>query len=184
MTPSRTRCVVVARPPTNQSFVPQQHSERASLGARPDAGTHGDDSANQRGVLVWPKMRATPVVLVVDDEEPIRIAVRRMLEGDGYHVIEADNGAKAVTLLKDDPTVHVLMADLEMPELAGEEMVRQLRGERPDLRVLYVTGHVDRLFSERPVLREGEAFVEKPFASKALLEAIALLLYGTFKRPK
>ena len=64
---------------------------------------------------MWPKKRATPVVLVVDDEEPIRIAVRRMLEGDGYHVIEAENGAKAVTLLKDDRTVHVLMADLEMP---------------------------------------------------------------------
>ena len=133
---------------------------------------------------MWPKMRATPVVLVVDDEEPIRIAVRRMLEGDGYHVIEAENGAKAVTLLEDDRTVHVLMADLEMPELAGEEMVRQLREKRPDLRVLYVTGHVDRLFSERPVLREGEAFVEKPFTSKQLLEAISLLLYGTFKRPK
>jgi two-component system cell cycle sensor histidine kinase/response regulator CckA len=107
-----------------------------------------------------------------------------MLEGDGYHVIEAENGAKAVTLLKDHRTVHVLMADLEMPELAGEEMVRQLREKRPDLRVLYVTGHVDRLFSERPVLREGEAFVEKPFTSEQLLEAISLLLYGTFKRPK
>ena len=116
---------------------------------------------------MWPKLRATPVVLVVDDEEPIRIAVRRMLEGDGYHVIEAENGAKAVTLLNDDRTVHVLVADLEMPEVAGEEMVRQLREKRPDLRVLYVTGHVDRLFSERPVLREGEAFVEKPFTSKA-----------------
>jgi two-component system cell cycle sensor histidine kinase/response regulator CckA len=129
-------------------------------------------------------MRATPVVLVVDDEEPIRNAVCRMLQGDGYHVIEAENGAKAVTLLEDGRTVHVLMADLEMPELTGEEMVRQLREKRPDLRVLYVTGHVDRLFSERPVLREGEAFVEKPFTSKGLLEAISLLLYGTFKRPK
>jgi len=134
---------------------------------------------------VWPRMRGTPVVLViVDDEEPIRIAVRRVLEGDGYHVIEAENGAKAVTLLKDDRTVHVLMADLEVPELAGGEMVRQLRQKRPALRVLYVTGHVDRLFSERPVLREGEALVEKPFTSKQLLEAISLLLYGTFKRPK
>ena len=133
---------------------------------------------------MWPKLRATPIVLVVDDEEPIRMAVRRMLEGDGYHVIEAENGAKAVTLLEDDRTVHVLLADLEMPVMTGEEMVRQLREKRPELRVLYVTGHVDRLFSERPVLREGEAFVEKPFTSKELLQAISLLLYGTFKRPK
>jgi hypothetical protein len=40
------------------------------------------------------------------------------------------------------------------------------------------------LFSDRPVLREAEAFVEKPFTSKGLLEAMSLLLYGTFKRPK
>ena len=156
----------------------------SARGARTDVATHEDGLANQRGVLVWPNMRATPVVLVVDDDEPIRLAVRRMLEGDGYHVIEAENGAKAVTLLEDDRTVHVLMADLEMPELTGEEMVRQFREKRPGLRVLYVTGHVDRLFSERPVLREGEAFVEKPFTSKGLLEAISLLLYRTFKRPK
>lgn len=138
---------------------------------------------SERGVPVGPKMRAKPVVLVVDDEEPIRIAARRMLEVDRYHVIEAENGAKAVTLLEENRTVDVLMADLEMPELTGEEMVRQLREKRPDLRVLYVTGHVDWLFSERPVLREGEAFVEKPFTSKGLTEAISLLLYGTFKRP-
>jgi CheY-like chemotaxis protein len=173
------------RPFTPDEFeITKQHAVIGARGARTDAGTHEADPANQKGVLVWPKMRATPIVLVVDDEEPIRIAVRRILEGDGYHVIEAENGAKAVTLLEADRTVHVLLTDLEMPELTGEEMVRQLREKRPDLRVLYVTGHVDRLFSERPVLREGEAFVEKPFTSKGLLEAISLLLYRTFKRPK
>ena len=59
-----------------------------------------------------------------------------MLAVDGYHVIEAENGAKAVTLLDDDRTVHVLLADLEIMELTGEEMVRQLREKRPDLRVV------------------------------------------------
>jgi two-component system cell cycle sensor histidine kinase/response regulator CckA len=135
-------------------------------------------------VLVGPTIHAKPVVVVVDDEEPVRTVVRRILEVDGYHVIEAENGAKAVALLEDSRTVDVLMADLEMPELTGEQLARQLRQKHPDLRVLYVTGHVDRLFTERPVLGEGEAFVEKPFTSKGLTEAISLLLYGTFTRPQ
>lgn len=129
------------------------------------------------------RSKANPVVLVVDDEQPIRTAARRMLEADGYQVIEAENGMKAVEMLSDDRVVDVLMADLEMPELTGEEMARRLRATRPDLKVLYVTGHVDRLFSERPVLWEGEAFLEKPFTIKSLTEAMSLLLFGTLKRP-
>lgn len=131
----------------------------------------------------WKKPQPNPVVLVVDDEPPIRVAARRMLEMDGYTVIEAEDGAKAVTMLEDNRVVDVLMADLEMPELKGDEMARQLRAKRPDLKVLYVTGHVDTLFRERPLLWEGEAFLEKPFTFEGLIEAMSLLLYGTLKRP-
>ncbi len=123
-----------------------------------------------------------PVVLVVDDEPPIREMARRILEGDGYRVIEATNGAEAVTLLADDRPVDLLMADLDMPELTGEEMARQLRARRPDLKILYVTGHIARLFAERPVLWEGEAFLDKPFTAEGLLEAVSLQLYGTLNR--
>jgi FixJ family two-component response regulator len=62
-------------------------------------------------------------------------------------------------------------------------MARQLRVKRPDLKVLYVTGHVDRLFEDRPVLWEGEAFLEKPFTYQSLIEAVSMILYGTMKRP-
>jgi two-component system, cell cycle sensor histidine kinase and response regulator CckA len=127
--------------------------------------------------------RGRTIVLVVDDEEPIRRAVRRMLERNGYHVIEAENGARAVELVA-DPTIVVdlLLADLEMPELAGEEMARRLRLMRRDVRILYVSGHIERLFSERPMLREGEAFLEKPFTYEGLTEAVSLLLFGTTNR--
>ena len=131
------------------------------------------------------KTMETPaaVILVVDDEEPIRNMARRILESDGYRVLEASNGADAITLLHDDTPLDLLMADLEMPELMGDEMARRLLAVRPDLKVLFVTGHVDRLFSEQPLLWEGEAFLEKPFTSTGLLEAVALLLYGTLTRP-
>ena len=123
-----------------------------------------------------------PAVLVADDEQPIRRIACRILERGGYRVMEASNGAEAIALFH-DTHLDLLMADLEMPGLAGNEMARRLRAIRPDLKVLFVTGYVDKLFKEQPVLWEDEAFLEKPFTSSGLLEAVALLLYGTLTPP-
>jgi two-component system cell cycle sensor histidine kinase/response regulator CckA len=120
-----------------------------------------------------------PLVLVVDDEAPIREMERRILEKRGYRVIEAPGGAEGVAMLKDGKPIDLLIADLDMPEIPGEEMVRQIRGARPDLKVLYVTAHIDRLLDVRATLWEGEAFLDKPFTIKGLEEAVALLLYGS-----
>jgi two-component system, cell cycle sensor histidine kinase and response regulator CckA len=129
------------------------------------------------------KSVAQPVVLVVDDEQTIRQAARRILESIGYKVLEAEDGIRAIDLLSDDTPVDLLMADLQMPELTGEEMARQLRARRPELKVLYVSGYVDRLLNERPILWEDEAFLEKPFTFEGLTEAVSLLLFGTLKPP-
>ena len=123
-----------------------------------------------------------PVVLVVDDEAPIRQVARRILETGGYRVIEASNGLDALALLEEGTPLDLLMADLQMPELNGEEMARRIRAANPDLKVLYVTGFIDILFAQRPILWEGEAFLEKPFTVTGLLEAVSLLLYGSLNR--
>jgi len=120
-------------------------------------------------------------ILVVDDEAPIRELARRILESDGYQVTEAASGLDAIALLGGGAPLDLLLADLAMPDLGGEEMVRRIRATRRDLPVLYVTGHIDQLMDDRPVLWEGEAFLEKPFTVAGLLEAVALLLYGTLK---
>jgi two-component system, cell cycle sensor histidine kinase and response regulator CckA len=121
-------------------------------------------------------------VLVVDDEEPIRQLARRFLEPEGYHVIEASHGLEAVALLAGGTALDLLVADLDMPELEGIEMVRRIRATRPNLPVLYVTGNINRLMDERHVLCDGEAFLEKPFDAAGLLEAVSLILYGTVKK--
>ena len=118
-----------------------------------------------------------PLVLVVDDEEPIRQLERRILESGGYRVIEASRALEAFALLQKDLQVDLVIADLQMPDLGGEEMARRIRRDRPNIRVLYVTGHIDELMDERSTLWEGEAFLDKPFTAKALLEAVSLLLY-------
>jgi len=118
-----------------------------------------------------------PIVLVVDDEAPIRQIERRLLEQAGYQVIDAAGAAEALALLHDGQEIDLLIADLEMPGVSGDEMVRRIRAERPDLKVLYVTGYIDRLMDARP-LWDGEAFLDKPFSMNGLVEAVSLLVYG------
>ena len=118
------------------------------------------------------------LVLVVDDEAAIREMERRILEKGGYRVVMASGAAEAFQFLDGGAALDLLVADLDMPELSGEDMVRRIHATRPDLKVLYVTGNIDRLLDVRSLVWEGEAFLDKPFTVKGLLEAVSLLLSG------
>lgn len=124
-----------------------------------------------------------PVVVIVDDEPSMRALERRILESGGYRVIEASGAAQAFALLAEGLVLDLLIADLDMPELPGEEMVLRIREARPDLKVLYVSANVDRLLDVRKFLGDGEAFVDKPFTAKGLLEGVSLLLYDRLSPP-
>jgi two-component system, cell cycle sensor histidine kinase and response regulator CckA len=130
-----------------------------------------------------PQSNPPLAILVVDDEEAVRSVERRTLEAAGYVVTEAASGLEGIAALDQPGQIDLLLVDLEMPGLSGDEMVRQIRTKRPDLPVLYVTGYIDRLMNARP-LWEGEAFLEKPFTVEGLRQAVALILYGSVGRPR
>jgi two-component system cell cycle sensor histidine kinase/response regulator CckA len=121
---------------------------------------------------------ASLTVLVVDDEAPVRAVERRVLEELGYRVLEATNGTELVDQLAGGARFDLLIADLDMPVVRGDELARRIRRTRPDLRVLYVTGHTDWLLDGRQLL-EGEALLAKPFSLEGLREAVSRLLSGT-----
>ncbi len=125
-----------------------------------------------------------PIVLVVDDEPGVRGVARRMLESDDYAIIEASSGDEAVALLSIGMEVDLLLTDLDMPGLTGEDLAHTFRTARPDLKVLYVSGVIDRLMDERLVFGEGEAFLTKPFTQSGLRQAVALLLFGGLSRAR
>ncbi len=117
-------------------------------------------------------------VLIVDDEEPIVHIVDRVLRQDGYETAMALSGAEALALMDAGEVVDLLLTDLMMPSMTGDELARAARYGRPDLKVLYLTGFSDRLFELRPTLWENEAFVDKPVSNKGLKEAVSLILFG------
>jgi len=120
-----------------------------------------------------------PLVLVLDDEAPIREIERRILEKAGYRVIEAAGGVEALAVLEGTQSLDLLIADLEMPELAGEEVVRRIRVARPDLKVLYVTGHIDRLLDARSTLYFVPPLFMSASTSSTSLGTAALRMYGS-----
>ena len=128
-------------------------------------------------------MADKPIVLIVDDERGVRELERRILETGPYQVIEASGAAEAFQILDAGQRIDLMISDLEMPDLSGEDMVMAVRTKRPGLKVLYVSGVVDRLLDARKVLGDGEAFLDKPFTSKGLLESVSLLLYDTMSPP-
>jgi len=120
-------------------------------------------------------------VLVVDDEEPIRAFVQRVLSEAGHQPVLAVDGQDALAVAKAQGPFELLLTDVNMPNLMGDELARQLRQDDPALKVLYLTGCSDLLFKEKLTLWEDEAYLDKPCSVRGLLEAISLLAFGRVK---
>jgi two-component system cell cycle sensor histidine kinase/response regulator CckA len=116
-------------------------------------------------------------VLVVDDEPQMCDLVRLILEQAQYRVRTAGSGADAIAMVTLDGPPDLLLTDLQMPQMNGDELAAKLRVASPDLKVLYLTGFSQTLFASRSILWEGEAFLEKPCTPAGLLEAVSLLLF-------
>jgi two-component system cell cycle sensor histidine kinase/response regulator CckA len=119
-------------------------------------------------------------VLVVDDEAGIREFVDRTLQLVGHQTIVVASGSSALAVAESEEHFDLLLTDLRMPGMTGDELARRVRQRRPEVKVLYLTGFSDQLFKEKGAMWEGEAFLDKPVSANALLQAVSLLLYGEF----
>jgi CheY-like chemotaxis protein len=117
-------------------------------------------------------------VLIVDDEDLVRKFVERVLREGGYQTSVASDGAEALEVAAKLDTLDILVTDLMMPKMTGDELARRIRATIPGVKVLYITGFSDRLFKEKVTLWADEAFLDKPCSVKGLLEAVSLLLFG------
>jgi two-component system cell cycle sensor histidine kinase/response regulator CckA len=114
-----------------------------------------------------------PTVLVVEDEDALRAAIRRLLQREGYHVIEAQNGATALQLLEDASTnrVDLVLTDLRMPVMDGRQLAAALVRRRPNLPIVFMSGFTTQLMDLR-LVSPDLAFLAKPFRDGDLLAAI------------
>jgi two-component system cell cycle sensor histidine kinase/response regulator CckA len=119
----------------------------------------------------------TATILIVDDEESVRMFVDSVLTGAGYRTVLAGSGTEAIEKAS-AASIDLLVTDVMMPHMTGDELARRLRLDDPKLKILYLTGYSDRLFKDKVTLWEDEAFLDKPCSVKSLKEAVSLLLSG------
>jgi two-component system, cell cycle sensor histidine kinase and response regulator CckA len=111
-------------------------------------------------------------VLVVDDESAVRRIAARVLEREGYGVVEARDGMEALELIEHDGTqVEVVVSDIVMPRLNGVELMQALSVSHPDLPVILMSGYATGALAELGIAAPC-AILPKPFPSEQLLEEV------------
>ena len=122
-------------------------------------------------------------ILLVEDEEPVRRLIQRVLRGKGYHVVEAANGPDAIELARSHAgRIHLLLTDVIMPQMSGSELAQRLRGERPQLPILYMSGYSEAMIDQFRDDRADAGFLEKPFTPFDLVRSVRTILDSASNR--
>jgi signal transduction histidine kinase/CheY-like chemotaxis protein len=108
-------------------------------------------------------------VLLAEDDAQLRALVRRCLVSRGYIVLEAKHGEEALEIAQNHAgPIHLLLTDVVMPNTSGRALAERLMVDRPDMRVLFMSGHSDEAVARHGVLTSTSAFLQKPVLPDAL----------------
>jgi signal transduction histidine kinase len=116
-------------------------------------------------------------VLLVEDEDAVRSLVGNSLLGEQYTVLEARDGDEALRVSRRWPhPIHLMVTDVVMPRMNGRQLADRLVPERPEMRVLFMSGHTDEALREYAVYQTRVPFLQKPFTPEALVGKVRDLL--------
>jgi len=114
------------------------------------------------------------VILVAEDNDDFRFAISNILKADGFTVLTTYDGRAALELSRCYPgTIDLLLSDIEMPFMGGQELCQNIAVERPGIKVLLMSGGVD---AKEQARLNGLPFLQKPVTATALLHSIKALL--------
>jgi CheY-like chemotaxis protein len=115
-------------------------------------------------------------ILVVDDNQPVRLLLHKILERAGFRVLEASNGSEALALFQANPSqVELLLTDLNMPGRNGVELATEIRRERPNLPVVFISAEPGEF--EAMSKPSGCVSMSKPFRIGELLDCVQVALH-------
>jgi two-component system, cell cycle sensor histidine kinase and response regulator CckA len=108
-------------------------------------------------------------ILIVEDEAALLEVTHRSLEAFGYVILAANSPADAMRISESHPgPIHLLVTDVIMPGMSGDQLASRLSASRPEMKVLYVSGYTDDTIVRHGVLEPGLAFLQKPFSPRTL----------------
>ncbi|HEY0729182.1 MAG TPA: ATP-binding protein [Pyrinomonadaceae bacterium] len=115
--------------------------------------------------------RGSETILLVEDADWVRKLARQLLERAGYRVVEASGAEEAIRIIETSTNgtkIDLVLTDVIMPGMSGNDMSKHLLAQRPDLPVLYMSGYTDDAIVQHGVLEPGINFIQKPFSPDAL----------------
>jgi PAS domain S-box-containing protein len=116
-------------------------------------------------------------VLVVEDQNEVRHLIIDTLKLYGYNVLEAPHGGSALlTCEKFRGKIDLIISDIVMPQMNGQELVERLIPLQPQMKTLFISGYSENVFSDRNILDPGMLYVQKPFTPMELLRKIRQVL--------
>jgi signal transduction histidine kinase len=119
-------------------------------------------------------LQGSETVLLVEDQEPVRLVARDILQRHGYTVLEATHGGEALAILeRRAEDIALVVTDIVMPHMGGPEMIRRMAARNPRMKVLYMSGYSDETLDYTGL---GAAFVEKPFSPEIFARKVRELL--------
>jgi CheY-like chemotaxis protein len=112
-------------------------------------------------------------VLLVEDESMVRSIFRRILQENGYFVLEAATGAEALFLAEQfSYPIDLLVTDIAMPKMNGLELSRKLAALHPETRTLFLSGYLEGALPGGKAPDKGSAFLQKPFKTHTLVQKV------------
>jgi two-component system, cell cycle sensor histidine kinase and response regulator CckA len=112
-----------------------------------------------------------PLILLVEDEEPVRELIGRALRANGFDVVAAASGEEALDL-EHDRHVDVLLTDVRLPDQNGFEVANQIRARSPRIPIVFMSGYYDQAVAEAAQIDISSIILQKPFAIADLLEQL------------
>lgn len=135
----------------------------------PRVTASGDAVAISPSVLAQRIEHGSETILLVEDEDTLREMGKLYLEGEGYTVLEAADGAIAMQIsAKHSGPIHLLLTDVIMPGMNGRELANQLSPLRPEMKVMYMSGYTENAIGHNGLLDQGIILLQKPFTLPAL----------------
>ncbi len=120
-----------------------------------------------------PTRKQEHTVLLVEDDENLRALIGKVLKEGGYQVLTARNGPEALNVShKHRGPIHLVLTDVVMPIMSGTAMARRLAAQRPDTRVLYMSGYTESAVACQGISTSDMVFLQKPFKADDLVSKV------------
>ena len=134
-------------------------------------------SPHQRPHLAPPPPKRYVTIMIVEDDDNLRNILHRVLEGNGFSVFPAADGAEALRLCQQhDGTIDLVVSDIVMPRPNGLELSERIRAARPETKFLFITGFAGEFPELCELIKIGATILEKPFLPSELLHRVEDML--------